>query len=267
MTFLFCDIRGFTTISEHFQEDPEDLIALVNRFLTPMTAVIQERRGTIDKYIGDCIMAFWNAPLRDGRHAQNACDAALAVLDALAALNREIADEKELVHVLEGGRLRVGIGINTGPCFVGNMGSKSRFDYSAIGDAVNTAARLESITKTYGVDIVLGEETARRAARYAIVEIDLVAVRGKQQATRVYALLGPPERAEDPAFADLQAVQRALVAAMQARDWSEVDRLLPEARRLAPQLRALHDLYAERVRDGRGAQERATPLPHAADAG
>ncbi len=172
MTLLFADIRGFTTISEQFKGDPKGLTKLINQFLTPMTNMILERSGTIDKYMGDCIMAFWNAPLDDEEHAANACDSALAMFTALEEVNSNIKADCE-ADGRDYHRLNIGIGLNSGPVYVGNMGSEQRFDYSVLGDAVNLAARLEGQSKNYGVGIVIGEETSTRAADYAVLELTL----------------------------------------------------------------------------------------------
>ena len=147
MTILFSDVRGFTTISEHYKDDPQGLTQLMNQFLTPLTNAIIERKGTIDKYIGDAIMAFWNAPVDDDEHEANACDAALEMLARAEVLNGELKREAEAY----GGvymPLRIGIGLNSGPCVVGNMGSDFRFNYSVLGDTVNLASRLESAPRT-----------------------------------------------------------------------------------------------------------------------
>src|SRR5690606_751547 len=133
MTFLFCDVRGFTLISESFKGNPQGLTHLINRFLTPMTDAILARKGTIDKYMGDCIMAFWNAPLDDPAHARHACESALAMFDELRTLNARLADEAA-ASGQEMQPLAIGIGLNTGDCVVGNMGSQQRFDYSVLGD-------------------------------------------------------------------------------------------------------------------------------------
>ena len=163
LSILFTDVRGFTTISEALKDEPERLTALMHRLLNPLSAAVLSAGGTIDKYIGDAIMAFWNAPLDDADHAVHAVEAALAMLQALDALNVELANEARAAGTkpLE---LRIGVGINTGGCIVGNMGSEFRFDYSALGDSVNLAARLESETKGYDVSILLGEQTAELAA-------------------------------------------------------------------------------------------------------
>ena len=179
MTLLFADIRGFTTISEQFKGDPKGLTKLINQFLTPMTNMILERSGTIDKHMGDCIMAFWNAPLDDEEHAANACDSALAMFTALEEVNSNIKADCE-ADGRDYHRLNIGIGLNSGPVYVGNMGSEQRFDYSVLGDAVNLAARLEGQSKNYGVGIVIGE-TSTRAADYAVLELDLIAVKGKKE--------------------------------------------------------------------------------------
>ena len=185
LTLLFSDVRGFTTIAETMRSDPQKLTALINRLLNPLSAVILAHGGTIDKYMGDCVMAFWNAPLADPDHALHACLAGQAMLAAMERLNAELVAE----NGPDTPRLAVGVGINTGECAVGNMGSDFRFDYTAIGDAVNLASRLEGLSKTYGVSIILGEETARRVGkRLAVREIDRIAVRGRTEATPIFTL-------------------------------------------------------------------------------
>src|SRR5712664_3405308 len=162
MTIMFSDVRGFTSISESYKNDPQGLTALMNRFLTPLTNAILDRKGTIDKYMGDAIMAFWNAPLDDREHQLNACEAALDMLERVDALNQQRQIEAE-----EADRpfipLNVGVGLNTGTCVVGNMGSDMRFDYSVFGDSVNLASRLEGQSKEYGFPIIVGSRTALAA--------------------------------------------------------------------------------------------------------
>ncbi|HWK68700.1 MAG TPA: adenylate/guanylate cyclase domain-containing protein [Rhizobiaceae bacterium] len=185
LTILFSDVRGFTTISERLKDDPQRLTALINRLLNPLSRVILASGGTIDKYIGDAIMAFWNAPLEDPDHAANAIAASLDMLKAVQELNTELAAEAA-ADGADPLRLAIGVGLNTGECVVGNMGSDIRFNYSVLGDSVNLAARLEGETKSYGVSLLLGEETARLAAdRYEVVELDRVLVKGKTEPATV----------------------------------------------------------------------------------
>ncbi len=218
MTFLFCDIRGFTSIAEAHQADPEGLVRLLNRFLTAMTDVIDGHRGTIDKYMGDAIMAFWNAPIDDPDHAVHACSAALEMLRALEALNATLVREA----AAEGRKptpIRIGIGINSGACLVGNLGSQQHFDYSVIGDAVNLASRLEGQSKAYDVTIVIGARTRELAPDFVALELDRIAVMGKTQPTTIHTLLGDPG---DPEAAAVPAAFDPLVAAYRARDWTGV---------------------------------------------
>ena len=251
MTFLFCDVRGFTSISEQFSDDPAGLTSLINRLLTPLTSAILEREGTIDKYMGDCIMAFWNAPLDDAEHALNACEAALDMLRRLEALNSEREREAE-----EAGLpflpLNVGIGLNTGNCTVGNMGSDQRFDYSVLGDAVNLASRLEGQSKTYGATVVIGDRTAEVAGeRVAQLELDLIAVKGKTEPERIFALLGDAALAADPTFGRLRERHAAMLAAYRGQDWAGARRLLGECRDLDGGwgLGELFALYEARIAD------------------
>ena len=247
MTFLFCDVRDFTSISETCKSDPRGLIRLVNRFLGALTDVVLSRNGTIDKYMGDCIMAYWNAPLDDAEHARHACEAALAMSAALDRLNADLAAEA----ATDGRtpvRIRAGIGINTGECVVGNMGSDQRFDYSVLGDAVNLASRLEGLSRQYGVDIVIGEEThAAVQDSHATLELDLVAVKGKQEAVRVFALMGGEEMRADDAFRTMNARTHEMLEAYRAREWERAMELLNAARRIGGGLRELHDLYEIRI--------------------
>jgi adenylate cyclase len=186
LSILFCDVRGFTTIAEQLKDDPQQLTGLINRLLTPLSDIVLAHGGTIDKYIGDCLMAFWNAPLDDADHATHAVSSALAMLESMQGLNEELEAE-----ATAGGRphypLRIGIGINTGECVVGNMGSTSRFDYSALGDSVNLAARLEGASKNYGVSLLLGEGTALAvSADFGVFELDRITVKGRTQQSPVF---------------------------------------------------------------------------------
>ena len=256
MTLLFCDIRGFTAISERYKKDPQGLTKLINNFLSPMTDLILERRGTIDKYMGDCIMAFWNAPLDDPDHAAHACDSALAMFAALGDLN-----DARKVEADAAGRaydeINIGIGLNSGECCVGNMGSHSRFDYSVLGDAVNLAARLEGQSKQYGVSIVIGQETVNRAPDIAALELDLIAVKGKTEAVHIYALLGGAGQRDSVGFRRLQEQHKKMLSAYRGENWSSALEHLGEARVLAKHaldpelgtgnLDTLYALYQERI--------------------
>jgi adenylate cyclase len=182
MTFMFMDICGFTPISEHYKnnDDPEGLVELVNKFLDMQTKIILNNKGTIDKYMGDCIMSFWNAPLDCPNHAELAVKSSLEILEATKKLNEELSP-------LNLPPINVGIGISTGTCIVGNMGSELRFDYSVIGDAVNLGARLEGQTRNYdGVDVLLSEDTYRQCSSRAFSEVDRILVKGKSEKVRIF---------------------------------------------------------------------------------
>ena len=197
LSILFCDVRGFTTIAETMKDDPEQLTNLINRLLTPLSDIVLKHGGTIDKYIGDCVMAFWNAPLDDENHARNAVAAALDMLDVMATLNARLQAESAASGTAYHA-LRIGIGINTGECVVGNMGSSQRFDYSVLGDAVNLASRLEGASKAYGVPLLIGERTAAMTGEdFAVLELDRITVKGRTGASPVFtALRSLPDRAK-----------------------------------------------------------------------
>ena len=179
MTFLFSDIRGFTPISEKYQKDPQGLTALINRFLDNQTEIILKHGGTIDKYMGDCIMAFWGAPLDDEDQVENATKAVLEMRLALGELNERLAEEG-----LD--QINTGAGINTGLCVVGNFGSSTRFDYSVLGDSVNLAARLESSCKTYDTDLIISEYSLVDGYDYKF--LDEVTVKGKSEPVKIYTI-------------------------------------------------------------------------------
>lgn len=245
MTILFSDIRGFTTLSEKLR--PDVLSQVLNRYLTRMTGVILDSGGTIDKYIGDAVMAFWNAPLDDPNHVAAAARAALAMRAGLAAFN-----EEEAAFARREGResvtLRFGVGINSGLAAVGNFGSEQRFTYTALGDAVNLAARIESLTKTYGVDVLVSENTRDALADFALLEADRVIARGRSQETVLYFLAGPPELAASPEFVALKASHEDLLRAIAAGNWPAAEQALIEARVYAgPEAQGLYRHLAERV--------------------
>ncbi len=399
MTIMFSDIRGFTTISERFKDDPRGLTRLINRALTPMTEAVLDQGGTIDKYIGDCLMAFWNAPLDDERHAAHACTSALDMFEAIHGLNRELAAESSdgaatpssnsngeaqpdledetsdhrdsSIEALKDGaeqgqasvqyklgkayrdgngvsqdpseatrwfsaaaeqgyakaqrhlatryangdgiesdpvlaimwltlaaqqglitaemslqgvlggtsaeqhneaerrlrtwhattkqtssiEIKIGIGVCTGSCLVGNLGSNQRFDYSVLGDPVNLASRLEGQTKNYGVGIVIGESTRILAPEFAALELDLIAVKGRSEAVTVFGLLGDAEAAKDSGFQELGGHHDAMLAAYRNQKWQEARDLMAACEGLDPSLNKLYDLYRDRI----GQYERTPP--------
>ncbi len=235
ITLLFSDIRGFTSLSERM--DPQDITSLLNRFLTPMTNVLLTNDATIDKYMGDAIMAFWNAPLATPDHPRRACLAALAMLDMLAELNRH-----------EETPLKIGIGLNTGVCCVGNLGSEQRFSYSAIGDPVNVAARVEGLTKQFGLQILMSENTKVHASGLALLEVDLVRVVGRGEPVSIFTLLGDEDFARTGEFAALFSAHSHMIAAYRSADFSDASAARERAQALAPdRLGALYDVYAERI--------------------
>ncbi|MBM3492067.1 MAG: CHASE2 domain-containing protein [Alphaproteobacteria bacterium] len=389
MTVMFADVRGFTTISEQFRDDPSGLTQLINRFLTPMSEAVLATNGTIDKYIGDCLMAFWNAPLDDPDHAGHACSATLDMFERLGRLNAELRREtlgdaaaheeyvlakrlsagqglsrdaakafellcqeaergfanapyslgkayrdgqgvaadpvaaarwfeaaaeqgyakaqrhigvryargegvspdlvraltwltiaarqglrtaEELREELLAGaaagqiaeaerqarlfrpsaqkravHLEMGIGLSTRPCVVGNMGSTQRFDYSVLGDTVNLASRLGAQSKNYGVGIVLGEATRIAAPAFAALELDLLAVKGRNRAEPIYGLLGDAALAESAAFRELTRAHEAMLQAYRAQDWGEARAALRLAATRGEELEYLYELYRRRL--------------------
>jgi adenylate cyclase len=242
LSVLFCDIRGFTALAERLS--PPQLTHVVNEVFTPLSDIVMfEQRGTIDKYIGDCLMAFWNAPLDEPEHALRACRAALAMQSAMGEINERLQRESPTLA-----SVAVGIGINTGPCTVGNFGSRRHFNYSALGDAVNIAWRLQDATKRYGTPIVIGPETAARTPALAHLPIDLVRIKGRAAPVEIHALVGGTEFAESPAFIELKRMHLHFRAAYLERDWVAAEHLIEMLRRMPfPDLVPLYHQYAARV--------------------
>jgi adenylate cyclase len=236
MTVLFSDVRGFTTISEGL--GPRELTQLMNAFLTPITEVIQSRRGTIDKYMGDAVMAFWGAPLPDPDHARHALDAALGMVRRMESLRAEFRQRGWP-------DINIGIGLSTGPMNVGNMGSQFRMAYTVLGDTVNLGSRLEGLTKEYGASIAVSEATARAVPDWLFRPLDLVRVKGKQEPVAIFEPLGPrdsvPEREARAAGVFGQALEL-----YRARAWDQAEALLLELD-AASHLK-LYALYLERIR-------------------
>jgi adenylate cyclase len=191
LSIMFTDVRGFTTISEHYGKDVQGLTQIMNRYMTAMTQKILDNNGTLDKYIGDAQMAFWNAPLDDKKHALNAVKTGLEMLGDLNEFNKEIAKE----NIPPFG---MGLGINTGDVVVGNMGSRQRFDYTCLGDSVNLASRLEGQSKPYGVKMVLGTRTAELVKdNYNVIELDNIAVKGKKEGVKIFTIGETVKHAHD----------------------------------------------------------------------
>jgi adenylate cyclase len=249
MTIMFSDVRGFTTISEAFKHDPQGLTSLMNRFLTPLTNAILARKGTIDKYMGDAIMAFWNAPLDDKEHELNACEAALDMLERIDALNRirEVEARESGITFIP---INVGVGLNTGSCVVGNMGSDLRFDYSVLGDTVNLASRLEGQTKEYGFSIIVGSKTAMAIKeKFAILELDFIMVKGKKEPEVIYAVAGREDTALSERFQRLRNLTIEMLACYRDRDWEGALAAIERGRKtdMADSLAQLYDMYEERL--------------------
>jgi len=235
MTVLFSDIRGFTNFSEKLP--PAELAEVLNAYLSTMTRIVQQQRGTIDKYIGDAIMAFWNAPLDLADHATRAVQTALDMQAALPQLNREFAARGWP-------EVKIGIGVNTGRMSVGNMGSEFRMSYTVMGDAVNLGSRLEGITKQYGVGILVTQPTVEADPVHAFMKVDEVRVKGKVTPVAIYQALGRKEELSE----QLQMIARVFEAAFaryQACDWDGATKMLTDLKAAAPC--SLCDIYLERI--------------------
>lgn len=236
ITVLFSDIRGFTSLSENLS--PDALTTLLNDFLTPMTDVLLAHEATIDKYIGDAIMAFWNAPVDIAAHPRKACLAALGMAAAVDALNRE-----------HGSTLRIGIGLNMGDACVGNLGSQQRFSYSAIGDTVNLASRVESLTKYYGVTVMVTGAVRAEASDLAYVEVDRVRVVGRNEPVQLFALLGDAQLQQQAEFTALAQAHAQVLTLYRSGDFGAALDALQALRMQtnAASLSALHALYLQRL--------------------
>ncbi|TDJ23763.1 MAG: adenylate/guanylate cyclase domain-containing protein, partial [Gammaproteobacteria bacterium] len=236
MTVLFSDVRGFTTISEGM--DPKQLVELMNALLTPMTRVIHKNRGTIDKYMGDAIMSFWGAPLRDPEHARHALDAALDMMDELKIMQMEFK-ERGWPEV------NMGIGLNTGNMNVGNMGSEFRVAYTVLGDAVNLGSRLEGLTKTYGVNIIVSETTKDSISGFTFRELDLVTVLGKNEPVAIFEPLGHENDLDERVISELTNYKRAL-REFRLQNWDEAEEEFSNLGQ-ADSDRQLYQIYLDRI--------------------
>ena len=236
LTVMFSDVRGFTSISEGL--DPRQLTHLMNELLTPMTHVIHHHRGTIDKYMGDAIMAFWGAPVHDAQHARNALLAALEMIDRLEALQDQFKDKGWPP-------IRIGVGLNTGEMTVGNMGSEFRLAYTVMGDAVNLGSRLEGLTKEYGVQIIVSETTRAAASDFVFRELDWVRVKGKDRPVGIFEPICLLDEATAALLEELALYGEALTC-YRAQNWSLAQEQFAQLQRSHPE-RYLYDLYAKRV--------------------
>ena len=219
LSIMFTDVRGFTSISEHYGEDVQGLTKIMNRYMTAMTAKIIENHGTLDKYIGDAQMAFWNAPLDDPDHAKNAVRTALQMMGSLDEFNKQIAQEGVPPFGM-------GLGINTGIVVVGNMGSDQRFDYTCLGDGVNLASRLEGQSKPYGVKIVLGSRTAELVKNdYFLLELDCIAVKGKKQGVNIFTVLEPNTDDKILSWFTLKDQHDEMLKSYRAQQWDQATKI------------------------------------------
>jgi adenylate cyclase len=236
LTVMFCDMRGFTKMSEKME--PTQLQGLLNDVFSRLTSIIRGNRGTIDKYMGDCVMAFWGAPVDSSDHAHMAVKSAMEMSNAVRRINEE--------HRAKGiPEIGIGIGLNTGSMCVGDMGSDIRRSYTVIGDAVNLGSRLEGLSKAYGVDIVVSESTRRQATDFAWQELDRVRVKGKEQAVAIYWPVTPLNRLEDQTNSELK-LWTDFLKAYRAQDWDRCDVQMLNLQRLNAK-KYLYQLYSERV--------------------
>lgn len=236
MSVLFSDVRGFTTISESLE--PKELTDYINAFLTPITKVIHDNRGTIDKYMGDAVMAFWGAPLEDKQHALHALNAAINIVERMHLLREEFA-EKQWPEIY------VGIGVNTGIMNVGNKGSEFRVDYTILGDAVNLGSRLEGLTKLYGVDIITSESTRHKVPEFEYRELDRVRVKGKDKPVTIYEPLGLLENVDN---AERKLLRQFHIGIKQyrAQNWDAAEREIFSLSQLDPD-RKIYKIYLDRI--------------------
>jgi adenylate cyclase len=237
LSIMFTDVRGFTTISEHYGEDVQGLTSIMNRYMTVMTRAILENNGTLDKYIGDAQMAFWNAPLDNNKHALDAVRTAFQMLKDLETFNEEVT--KEGIPAFG-----MGLGINTATVVVGNMGSDQRFDYTCLGDGVNLAARLEGQTKPYGVKLIVGPQTAESIGNvYQVVELDLIAVKGKTEPAQIYTVLD----VADPAG---ELLHKKFLDLYRRGMWDAAINLIKDLKRCwNEELNAYYDMMEQRIYD------------------
>ena len=244
LSIMFTDVRGFTGISEHYGKDVQGLTKIMNRYMTAMTRKILENNGTLDKYIGDAQMAFWNAPLDETIHCKESVKAALEMLDELKVFNDEVT--KEGIPAFG-----MGVGINTGVVVVGNMGSEQRFDYTCLGDAVNLASRLEGQSKNYGVLLVIGPITESRLEGTAFsLELDLIAVKGKKDAVRIFTAFYNPPESEMALWLEHKQQHQDMLALYRAQEWNKALKAVEELKgKFNGQMDHYYEHWIERIHD------------------
>ena len=231
LTILFSDLRDFTTLSEQFKSNPQELTDLINKYLTPMTGCVIDNSGTVDKFIGDALMAFWNAPVADVDHRYHSVKCALEMFELLKELNKELEEK--------GIELKMGIGVNTGDVVVGNMGSNQRFDYTCLGDAVNLAARLESQTKGYKVGLLIGDETRQALSdRFSFCELDMIAVKGKTEGVRIHTIVTKNRSVPN---------HETFLDAYRSKKWSSAIKHAKFCKKAIPELSGYYDMMIERI--------------------
>ena len=240
MTFLFSDIRGFTAISEKYKDDPESLTVLINSILTVLSNEVLDQDGTIDKYMGDCIMAFWNAPSEDSLHREKSIEAAFKMSEALNKLNESLDRKGE-------NKLSIGIGINSGECIVGNMGSEKRFDYTVLGDAVNLASRLEGQSGNYGMQIILGEETIKKISKheYLLFELDLISVKGKSEPTSIFTVFNSWNA--EVAYEVFYEEHMDFLRNYRSKNWDKAKQHIDKYRLSIPEFTLYYTLFLNRI--------------------
>ena len=248
LSIMFTDVRGFTSISEHYGRDVQGLTKIMNRYMTAMTKRILENEGTLDKYIGDAQMAFWNAPLDNTKHCKDAVKSALEMLGNLDAFNKEISSEGTPPFGM-------GIGINTGVVVVGNMGSEQRFDYTCLGDAVNLASRLEGQSKNYGVLIVLGPVTAERLGNeYFTLELDCIAVKGKKDGVNIFTVFYNPPEGKMAEWLHNKQLHSMMLDYYRKQEWKKAEALIETLKgKFDSQMDHYYELWLERIEEMRAA--------------
>ena len=244
---LICGLRSFNIIADRYLDDPETYALILNRFFTPMTKIVLDRNGMVDRYVADTLMAIWNAPLSEAKHASMACDAALRMVENLEDLNDFLEEDARKQH-LPYVPLSLSVGIDSGLAITGNMGASQRFDYGVLGEPVSFASYLQRNAQSYGPAIIVGEDTQKSVNdRYALLEIDFVSTARAAQGRHVYALLGDPIMRANPKFRALVEAHQMIFAAYRKQRWNEARAAITQCRKLSGAIPTLYDLYESRI--------------------